>query len=401
MDQELPSNADVVVVGGGVMGTSTAYFLAAETDRDVCLLEKSAIGAGSTGDSSAILRHHYGANETYTRMAVWSHEVYRRFEERVGEPLAHDENPMVRFAADGTPAAEFARGGYDCLSEFDVPVTWVDSEAFDDRYPLLELAAFDFGVSDDTAGYSDGTDAASGFARAARREGASVLTGIEVTEILTNDGSVAGVATDAGKLDCGDIVLAAGPWTGPLAETAGVDVPIRREREQVLLLDPPADVSVDTAELPTVSLPGGDWYMRPDFGGGVLIATHHSGGDCDPDTYKDKADESVILRLADQLAATVPALEAAEIKGTYCGVYSTTPDNDFVLDQAGPQGCYLACGFSGHGFKHGPAVGRIMSDLVATGTTDLVDIEQFSLSRFEDDPAGNSGTAADSEYVHD
>lgn len=405
MNVETPPSADVVVVGGGIIGTAIAYFLAAETEVSVCLLEKDAVAAGSTGDSSAILRHHYGTNRIYTQMALWSHEFYRAFENRIGEPLSYANNAMVRFAADETPAADFAKGGHKTLSKFDVPVTWINHEEFENRYPLLNLDEFDFGVSDDTAGYSDGTDAASGFARAAQREGATIATGIEVTGFRIQEkgdkhdatGRVTGVETNKGSVDCENVVLAAGPWTGKLAKKIGLDIPITPEREQVLLLEPSEDISPEE-ELPTVSLPGADWYLRPDFGDSVLIATHHSGNDCDPDAYRDSVDESTILRLTDQLSDVVPALVDAEIKGNYCGVYSTTPDNDFILDQAGPKGCYLACGFSGHGFKHGPVVGQILADLVVTGDTDLVDIDQFSLSRFQEDLDGNNTSSAESEY---
>lgn len=395
----LPDETDVVVVGGGIMGTSTAFFLADRTDLDVCLVEKSAIAAGSTGDSSAILRHHYGTHEPYTRMAVWSHEFYRAFESNVGEPLAHADNPLVRFAADGTPAAEFARGGYELLSDLDVPVSWVEHDAFDERYPMLAVEEFDFGVSDDTAGYSDGTDAAGGFSRAAQRRGATVVTGIEVTEVRVEDGCVTGVDTTTGAVDCSHVVIAAGPWTPRLAATVGLDVPVTPTREQVLILDRPEEYDASFADLPpTISLPGADWYVRPDFGDGILIATHHSAEECDPEHYRDRPDEDVILRLADQLAETVPALADAAVKGQYCGVYSTTPDNDFILDQAGPDGCFLACGFSGHGFKHGPAIGRILADLFVDGSTDFVDLEPFSFDRFGANSSGNDATAAASEY---
>jgi glycine/D-amino acid oxidase-like deaminating enzyme len=96
-----------------------------------------------------------------------------------------------------------------------------------------------------------------------------------------------------------------------------------------------------------------------------------------------------MLELVEELAEVIPELQDAAVKGRYCGVYSTTPDHDFVIDEVGPANCYLACGFSGHGFKHGPAVGKMLADLVERGETDLVDAEFFSLDRFDDDPTGH------------
>lgn len=394
MKPTLPGSTDVVVVGGGIMGTSAAYFLATETDLDVTLVEKDAVAAGSTGDSSAILRHHYGDQAIYSRLALWSHRFYRDFEAETGAPLAREENALVRFAVDGTPGADYVEAGYEVLESLGVPVTRHERETLDDEFPMLDCSGFDFGVSDDAAAYSDGTDAASGFARAAREAGASVVTGVAVEDVLVEDDAIAGVETADGTVACDAVVLAAGPWTPRLAETVGVDVPIRTSREQIVILDPPAGYTERYPDLtPTTALSGGEWYVRPDFGGGVLVATHHTGEAVDPDRYDPTPDEERLLELTDRLAETIPELADAGIRGQYCGVYSNTPDHDFVIDEAGPEGCYLACGFSGHGFKNAPGVGWLVADMVADDTLDRegpdVDSEFFSLARFDGTPEGH------------
>lgn len=393
---ELPDRTDVVVVGGGIMGAATAYFLAADGNCEVTLVERDNVAAGSTGDSSAILRHHYGDDEIYTEMAHWSHEFFRVFEDRTGQPIAHADSPLVRFGEEGTEVGEYAAAGHDVLAERDIPVTLIDGEELPERYPMYDgLEAFDFAVSDDGAAYSDGADAANGFARAATDEGATVVTGVGVETIDVTDGEVVGVETEDGPVDCDDVVVAAGPWTPELAADVGVDVPITPTREQVVVLDPSDEYVAEFPELtPTTSMPGGEWYLRPDFGENVLVATHYLTEETDPDDYDDTPDESTLLELTDLVTETMPGLEDAGIQGAYCGVYSTTPDHDFVIDDPGPDGCYLACGFSGHGFKHGPAVGRIVADLVVDGDTDLVDVDYFALDRFEDDPQGH-GLPAD------
>ncbi|QHS16967.1 FAD-binding oxidoreductase [haloarchaeon 3A1-DGR] len=392
---DLPDSSDVVIVGGGIMGTSTAFFLATETDLDVTLVEKDGIGSGSTGDSSAILRHHYGDQEIYSRMARWSHDFYRRFDEETGAAIAYEGNPMVRFANENTPGGEYAQAGYETLSELDIPVTRYESEDLPEQYPMLTgVAEYDFAISDDEAGYSDGADAANGFDRAARRNGATVLTGVGAESIVVDDGAVVGVDTEAGEIACETVVVAAGPWTPRLAETVGVDLPITPTREQVLILDPPEEYVDDHPSLtPTTALPGGEWYIRPDFGDGILVATHHTGEAVDPDRYDGTPDEETILELTDELGDLIPELRDAGIRGRYCGVYSSTPDHDFILDQLGPDGCYFACGFSGHGFKQAPAVGKIMRDLIVDGSTSLVDADFFSADRFDDSPAGHGAVA--------
>lgn len=388
---DLPSDCDVVVIGGGVIGTSVGYFLATDTDLDVALLERDAIAAGSTSDSSAIVRHHYGEREIYTEMAQWSHEFYRRFEEAVGAPIAHEENERVVFAAEGTADAEYATAGREILSRKGIPVRRYEREEFEEAFPMLDLDGFDFGVSDETAAYSDGTDVATGLARAMADAGAAVVTGTAVEGIRVEDGRVAGVDTADGPVDCDRVVAAAGPWTGRLMADLGVDLPLVTEREQVVLLDPPEDFHDDYPEnVPTAGLPGG-YYMRPEVGGSVLVATHHSGNEVDPDAYDDQPDEGTLLDLYERVAEFVPALRDAGVQGGYSGVYTNTPDHDFIIDECGAEGCYVACGFSGHGFKQAPAVGRIVTDLVTGAEETLVDADHFALSRFEESEGGHGG----------
>lgn len=387
----LPDESDVVVVGGGVIGTSVGYFLATETEYNVTLVERDAIAAGSTGDSSAIVRHHYGEREIYTRMARWSHEFYRRFEETVEEPIAHEENPRVVFAAEGSDDDAYATAGQEILEEQDIPVRRYERDEFDDSFPMLDLDAFDFGVADETAGYSDGTDVATGFARAMGEAGATVVTGTAVTGIAVDDGCTSGVHTDDGTVDCDRVVVAAGPWTARLMTDLGVELPLVTEREQVVLLDPPEGFLDEFPEnVPTAGLPGG-YYMRPEFGGSVLVATHHSDDEVDPDSYDDQPDEETLLDLYERVAEFVPALRDAGVQGGYSGVYTNTPDHDFIVDECGPDGCFVACGFSGHGFKHAPAVGRLVTDLVTDADSPLVDVDYFSLSRFTEAETGHGG----------
>jgi len=396
---ELPDRADVVVVGGGIMGTSTTYFLAATTDLDVVLVEQDQIAGGSTGDSSAILRHHYGTDgvvdvETYSRMAWWSHQFYREFDEKLGEELAYGRSPLVAFADDDTEAG--AMEGYEVLRDLDVPATRYEADELDEEFPMIDTDPYDFAVSDDEAAYSDGTDAASGFARAAQERGATVVTGVAVEEAVTADGAIAGVETDSGTVDCESLVVTAGPWTPRFMEQFGVEVPIVPTREQVFILEPPAEFAEAYPDLVPTSGADDGWYIRPDFGGGILLATHHTGGEVDPDHYSDTPDQEVLLDLVDDLEEFVPGLTDAEVKGQYCGVYSDTPDHDFVIDQVGPDGCWIGCGFSGHGFKHGPAVGRILRDLVLEGETDFVDVDYFSFDRFDEHPDGHGAGRTDS-----
>lgn len=391
MQKDLPDTVDTVIVGGGIAGTSTCYFHAAETDRSVLLLEKDNIASGATGDSSAIIRHHYGASKIYAEMAKWSHKFYREFEERTGQPLAYNSNPLLRLGVEGDESGAYAMNGHKVLEELNIPVSRLEREDFTEEFPMISSPETDFVVNDETAAYSSGTDACIGFVNAAREAGAMVDTGTKVTDIKTKRGKVVGVQTPEKTIETENVVVTAGPWTTEIMETIEVDVPIELSREQILLLESESFSEKYSEGLPTSGAPGEEWYARDDFVDGILIATHthESEGKVDPDTYKDSVDEDIKLELIDNLVSFCPDLEDAGLQGEYCGIYSNTPDFDFILDEVGPDGCVVGCGFSGHGFKQGPAIGKILSDLVTKGDSNITDVDYFSLDRFEKNEQGH------------
>jgi len=388
---KLPESTDTVVIGGGIMGTATAYFLANESDRNVLLVERDNIAAGSTGDSSAIIRYNYGTHDTYSKMTWWSQDMFSDFEAETGQEIAYVECPRVRFAREGTEQGAFIEAGYEVLQSLGIPVERLEGDLAA-QFPMFEgVGTFDFAIEEPAAAYSDAVDVTNGFARGAEAAGATIVTGVEVEHVDTQDGSVVGVETAAGRVACDEVVVAAGPWTPEFADDIGVNVPMMPTREEVFLLDPPESYAEEHLDdMPMMRFHNGQWYIRPDFNGGVLIATHPFADEpADPDTYDDTPDQETALAVYALLEENVPGLLDADIKGQYCGLYSTTPDHDFVIDQAGPEGCYFAAGFSGHGFKVAPAVGKIMRDLVVDGETDLVDISIFSLDRFERETEGH------------
>jgi glycine/D-amino acid oxidase-like deaminating enzyme len=383
-ESTLPEETDVLIVGGGIIGTSTAFHLADRTEYDITLVEKDNIAAGATGDSSAILRHHYYDRDLYSRMAWEGHQFYRNFEEETGKEIAIADQPFVRFGKSGTDVGERIAAGHDVMTEHDIPATKYEADELAEQYPLFEFGdEFDFAVSDDAAGYSDGTDAATGFAAAARNRGATITTGVSVESIDTEDGAVVGALTDEGRIECDRIVIAAGAWSSFLAETVGVDLPVTPTREQVLLLDPAEAVSdEELASIPTTGSGMEEWYFRPDFGGKIYMGTHSQSEECDPRTFDRTADEEKILDAVDFFSSVVPELDGAKLIGSFAGIYTTTPDDEFIIDQVGPDGCYALIG-AGHAFKHGPVIGRLATDLIVDGESEWFDLSRFSLDRFD------------------
>lgn len=386
----LHDETDILVVGGGIIGTATAFHLSERTDRAVTLVEKENVAAGATGDTSAILRHTYGDRELYSRMARRGREFYQDFESHTGYELAAPSQPLVQWGGEAVDHGEPAMASYETLERLGLPVSRDEADELPDRFPLFDFDDdIEYAVSDDAAGYSDGTDAANGFARAAADNGVRIVTGVAVESIAHEDGAVTGVETEDGVVACEDVVLAAGSWTAKLAATAGVDLPVLPGREQILLLDPPD--SVTEAEFETVPTTGRGsdrpdgvwWYFRADFGDTIYMGTHARVEKVDPDTYDRQVDEHRKVEAFDILDGFAPKLADSAVIGEFSGVYANTPDQGFIIDQVGPDGVVALVG-AGHAFKHGPVIGELAADLVLDGESDLFDLDHFAVDRFDD-----------------
>lgn len=386
----IPDETEILIVGGGIIGTATAFALSTRTDRSITLVERDQIAAGATGDSSAILRHVYGDRTVYSRMAWMGHEFYRAFEANTGYELKTPDQPLILWGGEDVEHTESPVESYETLQRLGYPVTRYGAEELPEQFPLFEFDGdIEFGVSDDGAGYTDGTTAANGFAKAAADNGADVITGVDVESVSVEDGAVSGVETGDGPLPCEELIVAAGSWTHKLLATADVDVPVSPGREQVLLLDPPPSVTeAEFESLPTTGQgsdrPDGTWwYFRADFGESIYMGSHGRTELVDPDTYRRSPDESRKLEAFDILDGFAPKLADSGLAGGFAGVYANTPDQGFIIDQVGPAGLHALVG-AGHAFKHAPVIGQLAADLVLEGESDLFDLDDFSVDRFDD-----------------
>lgn len=387
---DVPDETDILVIGGGIIGTATAFALSRRTDVDITLVDKNNVAAGATGDSSAILRHVYGTRSLYTTMAWMGHEFYRNFESETGYKLQTPDQPLIQWGGEAIEHTESPMASYETLQSLGYPTTRYEADELPDRFPLFEFRDdVEFAISDDDAGYTDGTDAATGLAKAAADNGARIVTGVTVESIVTTGESVSGVDTTEEFVACETVVVAAGPWSHTVVATADVDIPVTPGREQVLLLEPPADLSDEAfATIPTTGWSSDNpdgvwWYFRGDFGDTIYMATHARVDPVDPDAYRRRPDHSRKVEAFEILDEFAPKLADSDIVGEYCGVYANTPDQGFIIDQVGPDGLYGIVG-AGHAFKHGPVIGQLAADLVVEGESDLFDLSHFTVDRFED-----------------
>jgi len=369
--------AGAIVIGGGAMGVSTAYHLAASGVEDVLLLEReAAFGLGSTGRCAGGFRHQF-SSEVNVRLSLESVRMIRSFSEDHGLPLdvhvdgylflVRDQASWVDYQA----AAEMQRA-------LGARVELLDAQACAELIPGLVVdgvVGATFGPDD---GIADPSGLTNGYAIAARRAGATLRLGRPVSAIRTSpDGSrVVGVETADGPIDAPIVVLAAGVWAPALAATAGFDLPVTPEPRQPVVTAPfPGRPDRRTLVIDTSNM----FFFHREGDGLLMSITPREP----KQTFEMAPDDRWVAEELLPYAVTVlPALERASLASTWVGLYEMSPDHDAILGPVeGLEGIQLAAGFSGHGFQHAPIVGKVLAEL-ATGRPPTVDVHELRLGRF-------------------
>ena len=372
--------ADVVIIGGGVTGTSIAYHLAARGMHEVVVIDKSFVASGATGKSSACVRQHYSTMET-CRMIRHALDFFEHFEERTGGG-----------------SCGFRRTGYllgvdeRMRPPMEVSVALQRSAGIDTRLvspaemreiePRLYIDDWVAGCYEPDSGYCNPAETAQGFARAARARGARVLEDTEALGILTAGDRVTGVMTSRGPVHAPRVVNAAGLWGARVSAMVGVELPISVCRHKISIVSwPQAAIGPHPMVYDFVT----NIYTRPELGEHILVGglePEEALDLADPDHYKEGVSLDESTDALARVSRRFPVLENGHIARGYAGCFDVTPDWHPILDRVGPEGSYVAAGFSGHGFKLCPAVGHMMAALIAEGPAAHPDLAAFRLSRF-------------------
>jgi sarcosine oxidase subunit beta len=372
--------SDVLVVGGGVIGTSIAYSLARRRVGRVVLLEKTFLGAGSSGKSGAIVRQHY-SNRLTAQMARLSLRTFEHFEDLVGGPPVFTRTGMVLVAHQRDRAA--LEANLALQRELGIDVKLVSAREVADIDPNAFLGEDELAAFEAEAGYVESVQVVASFAEAARREGADIRQGVEVKGVLSEGDRITGVETNEGRYASGCVVLATGPWAGQLALAGGVRLPVQSCRTQVALFRRPPDfgrrgaVYCDFVQ---------GIYFKPTHGDMIhagSLAGEELQDPVDPDHYNEAANGSWLPQVRQRLSRRVPAMHSCYGRGGFGALYGITPDWHPVLDRLpGLEGGYCAVGFSGHGFKMSPIVGQLLAELVVDGGAKTLDLGPLRLARF-------------------
>jgi glycine/D-amino acid oxidase-like deaminating enzyme len=377
------STADVVIVGGGIEGAAAAWALSQRGVTDVVVAERNTVASGMTGKSSGIVRCHYGVS-SLAAMATVGLEVFEKAEEIFGTDIGFRQTGYV--VGVGEPNVESLRKSLAAQRAVGVETEEIDRSEMSRIWPFADLSPFEAFGWEARGGYGDAYMTAQAFAVSARAAGVRIRQGTTVTELLVVGDRVTGVRlADGSEISAGTVVVTTGVWTKPFLAAYGVDVPIRVVREQIVTIAPGIESSV-IGSLPVFSDLVSLQYVRPEVGGDILFGNSDLSDveEADPDNYSNRAADAFIDITVDKVGTRFPGFTDAAISSSYAGCYDVTPDWNPVISTAGLDGLVVAAGFSGHGFKIAPAVGRLVADLVVDGHSNDPRVPQsdFRLSRF-------------------
>ena len=384
--------ADVVILGAGVMGTSIAFHLAQRHAGRIVILDKDHVGRGGSGRSSALIRMHY-SYPPEVQLALASLRIFQHWREIVGEPGDFRKTGFVRIVHPNE--TERLKQNVEMQRKLGASAELIDRHQLKELEPDWAVDDVELAAYEPDSGYGDGSGVANDFLSRARDMGVIYSARTQVTAVLAQSGQTRGVITDHGEIAAPVVVAATGPWTRPLFQAVGYDLPIEPEFHQVAILkNAPGMKGGGCACIDSATAT----YFRSDAHDKFLVGDFYGKRPIDPDNFPQRASEESLEEIIERAWRRVPKLENAEVMRGVTGVYDMTPDSRPILGEIPDvRGLYVCAGFSGMGFKISPAIGRVMAELLLDGKGKTVDITSFRPGRF----AEGTPIKAEFEYVDD
>ena len=374
----MTKTAEAVVIGGGVMGTSILYNLAARGVKGAVLLERDTLGSGSTGRSSGAIRMHY-STEVNARLAWESIQIFKNFREMVGGGDAGwvRTGYMIFVPQESIEALQ---QNIAMQRSVGISTRIVSREEARELAPAFHLDEGEAFAWEPESGHGDPSGTALAYATRARELEAQVVLGSPALAMEVSHGRVTAVVTERERYETPIAVVATGPWSSRFLGRLGIELPLLATRHEVFLLRRSMD------RVP--SHPGGGdmanlIYFRPEGSDLTLVGNGNREEEADPDAYNPHASMDFVQDIWPRLARRIPGMADARFFTGYAGLYTTTPDLHPVIGGVdGIEGLYVCTGFSGHGFKLSPAVGIVVAELILEGRARTVDISSLRMSRF-------------------
>jgi sarcosine oxidase subunit beta len=370
---DLPPVASVVIIGGGVMGTSIAYHLANAGVTDVVLVDKSYLGSGSTCKAAGGVRAQF-SDSLNIAFGARSLKVFENFRELFDQEIDLRQVGYLFLLSTPQDVELFERSMVE-QHKLGVPSRMISLDEAKERSPLISTDGLLGAVFSPTDGHCSPESVVLGYATAARRKGAVLIPHCGATGIEVRDGRIRAVQTEHGRIATETVICAAGAWSREVGAWAGVELPVTPLRRQVLVtepipgLDPQTPFTVDFSST---------FYFHAE-GPGILL------GMSDPDEtpgFKFEQSDDWLPRLGQAIERRAPSLSDVGLSSGWAGLYETTPDNNALVGEArGIERFLYVTGFSGHGFLMGPAMGEVIRDLYLR-VPPFVDISQLDAQRF-------------------
>ena len=372
------SSAEVVVIGGGVVGASIAFHLA-EASVDVALIEKSELGAGSTSKAAGGLRTIF-SDDLNIEIALRSIEAYRNFSARPGHEVDFKVHGYLILISREDDLENFRRI-VERQNAFGIPSRIISPEEAGEINPMISTEGLIAALHSPADAQCSPEGAVMGYAQGARKLGAKILQGEGVTGIAREANSITAVHTASRKISTSTVVIAAGVWSPEIGEMVGLNIPVRPYKREIVITDPlGSHWSGMPDSLPMTIDFSSTLSWRPE-GGALLIGFSDERVPAGFDTTRDPR---YIEMLAELALHRIPITSELGIGKGWAGLYDTSPDNNALLGEAeSPNRVLYATGFSGHGVMQAPAVGEIIRDLYL-GQEPFVDISPLSVDRFKE-----------------
>ena len=374
----MAETADAIIIGGGVHGASLAFHLAQRGVKSV-VLERRFIASGATGRSSGLVRMHYDL-EPESRLAWESFQYFRNWAEMVGGECGFTRTGFLQFVR--PQYIDQLRANVTMHQRIGIPSLVITADDVHRLAPAFKTDDFEYAAYEPESGYADPSSTTQALLESARQRGARLVQDCEVLGMQIKGDRVIGVRTSRGEFFSQVVVNAAGAWAAQIGQMAGLDLPLTTWQHDTMFIRRPKDLGHTH---PTVIDFPNEMYFRPETGGLTLVGLEDANpiGES-PEGDTDHAKPGFVERAIERICKRIPGMDRGSLHSAHGGYDGITPDQRAILGQSGLEGFYLACGFSGTGFKIAPAVGACLAELIVDGQAKTVDIVPFQLERFSE-----------------
>jgi sarcosine oxidase subunit beta len=371
----LPRTADIVIIGGGVMGASTAYHLAKRGVKNILLLEKEQFyGQGATGRCAGGVRYQF-STEINVRLSQISLPMLERFEAEIGQPIDYRHCGYLILLSNQKDLAQYEMN-VRLQNRLGVDTMILEGDEIRQRLPMMNLEDVLAGTYNPRDGLVDPNSVVMGYINAASRLGVNTLSGVEVIGLDIQGNAISGVNTSLGNVQTPVVINTAGPWAARIAKLAGVEIPITPLRRQILTTTPLPDIP---ANFPFVIDFAQSLYFHRE-GEGLLTGMSNPN---ETPGFDQEVDLEWEINHLEAASKRMPLLGKAGLLSHWAGLYENTPDAHPIFGVTPVAGFFVCAGFSGHGFMHGPVSGLIMSEIILDGKAASLDVSELGLDRFK------------------